>query len=169
MSAPTPASRYAEELLALFIADLHCFQEAMQNSTELKDFLADDGIGVKEKKLLLRQVFGDTMEHSTLTLLALLLEQGRLGTVPQIYTTAAEVHQRWSDMLAVHITTAVNLSEQEEDNLLDMLHQRYEKDIVLKKAVDPGLIAGAVLRVGNKMLDGSIKSQLNTLEKELSK
>ena len=79
----------------------------------------------------------------------------------------AELLHRWRDLLAVRITTALPLSVEEEQNLRTMLQERYGKEVLLEKVVDKSLIGGAVLKIGDKLYDGSIKSQLAALEKEL--
>lgn len=173
MSAPVssaaPLGRYAEDFLSAFAADWQRFTEALESSADLRVFLADDQHSPDEKKQLLRQVFEDSLDPFTLSLLGLLTEQGKLAAAGEIGNVAAAMLSRWRDMLTVRITTAALLSAAEEESLLAMLQERYGQMILLEKIVDAELIGGAVLRIGDRVFDGSIKNQLNALEKDLLK
>lgn len=169
MSGANQTGRYAEDFLAAFTADWQHFEDALKSSADLSGFLAAPEHSLDEKKQLLRQVFEDMLDPFTLSFLGLLLEQGKLGLAADIGATARDMLIRWRDMLTVRITTAAPLAAEEEESLLNMLKERYGKEILLEKAVDTKLIGGAVLRIGDKLFDGSIVSQLAALKKDLVK
>lgn len=167
MSAPL--GYYAEDFLSAFAAELQRFDTALAASDQLREFLSAAEHSTDEKKQLLRQVFEGTLDPFTISLLGLLLEQGKLADTANIGGLTQDMLVRWRDTLTVRLTTAAPLPAAEEEALLATLKERYGKEILLEKAIDAGLIGGAVLRIGHKLFDGSIKSQLNALEKELLK
>lgn len=160
MSTNAPVSHSAEEFSAAFNAYWQRFEDSVNASAEHSP---------DEKKQLLRQVFEGMLNPFTLSLLGPLMEQGKLSAPVEIDEMARELLARWSRTLKVHVTTAVPLPAAEEATLLALLKERYGKEILLEKIVDTGLIGGMVLRIGDKLFDGSVKSQLAALERDLLK
>lgn len=88
---------------------------------------------------------------------------------PLIGNAAKELLRRYRDVQTVRLTTAAPLPAAEEQTLVSMLQDRCGQEIVLEKNLDQTLIGGAVLKIGDMVFDGSIKSQLAALEKDLLK
>ena len=63
--------------------------------------------------------------------------------------------------------TAVPLTKQEKEELFTKLNKRFNKKIELEVVIDPSIISGMVVRVGGKLLDGSTRSKLKELRKEI--
>ncbi|MCL2496039.1 MAG: ATP synthase F1 subunit delta [Clostridiales bacterium] len=159
MSLNVPAGRHATDFVTGFVIDWQRFESAKQASADLSDYLAAANYTMEEKQLLLYQVFEGLLEPFTLSLLGLLLAQGKLAAAPQIGAMAAQLLDRWNNTLTVQVTTAAPLPAAEEEALTAMLQERYGKDILLKKTVDETQSGGALLRVVDKMFDGRVKSQ----------
>ena len=66
-----------------------------------------------------------------------------------------------------HVVSAVPMSDDNKDNLSSYLSQLVGKNIELTSEVDPSILAGLVARVGDKILDGSVKTRLQSLRKSL--
>ena len=61
--------------------------------------------------------------------------------------------------------TTVPLEENEYNSLVDKLEKKYNKEVILKKEIDPEILGGIYVRIGNDVIDGTVKTRLDDLEK----
>ena len=97
-----------------------------------------------------------------------LIERHRM---PVIFRIRAEYARLWDaekKLLPVQITSAVPLDEKTVKSIGDRISEQTGQTVELSSSVDPDLIAGIVLRVGNVILDASIRSRLNQLRKTVA-
>ena len=130
-------------------------------------FLESPRFHFDDKARLLRERLGD-ISPLALNLVYLLVTRGRLGMVAEI----AEEYQRRLDgyrgIEQVEVTTAVLLDDKDKLRLVERLGAAVGKKVVLKSEVDSGLIGGIIARIGGKLLDGSTRSKLVALKRELA-
>ena len=103
-----------------------------------------------------------------LNLTSLLIARGSLGMVDGIieeYQRLVDSHQ---GIERAEVTTAVPIDDREKEKLAEVLGEIIGKQVVLKMGVDANLLGGVVARVGGKMMDGSTRSKLASLRKELA-
>jgi F-type H+-transporting ATPase subunit delta len=101
--------------------------------------------------------------------MTLLLEKGRLGNLPVIALTFEELSHQILNRARVSTTTAWQLTPQDKEDLAQRLQEvTGGKEIILTLQVDPVLIGGMVVQVGNTIYDGSIKRQLENLKEKLT-
>ncbi len=102
-----------------------------------------------------------------LNLVSLLVTRGRLSMVGDI----ADEYQRLLDshrgIEAAEVTTAISLDDADRKRLAEQLGAITGKKVVLKAEVDPGVVGGIAARIGGKLLDGSTRSRLAALKREL--
>lgn len=130
-------------------------------------FLESPRVHFDDKVRLLKERLGD-LNPLVLNLVYLLIAKGRADIVADItreYERLLDSHRGVEQAL---VTTAARLSVQDEARLKQRLAEIVGKKIVLKTAVDPSLISGMMARVGDKLIDGSTRSKLGALKRELS-
>ena len=131
-------------------------------------FLESPRFHFDDKARLLSERLGD-INPLALNLVYLLVARGRLSMVGNI----AEGYQRLLDSYRgieqAEITTAVPLDEKDKLRLEEHLGAIVGKKVVLKPEVDSSLIGGIVARIGGKLLDGSTRSKLAALKRELER
>jgi ATP synthase F1 delta subunit len=101
--------------------------------------------------------------------LDLLIDKHR---VPLIFRIRREFDQRWEEhnrMLAVSVTSAIALDEATVAQIGDRIGERTGRRVALTSVVDPDIIGGIVLRVGNSILDASIRNRLEQLRKQVAR
>ena len=76
-----------------------------------------------------------------------------------------KIHLDKLNVLQGIVKTTIPLEEYEYNSLVDKLEKKYKKEIILKKIVDPEILGGIYVRIGNDVLDGSVKTRLDDLEK----
>ena len=101
--------------------------------------------------------------------LALLIEKHRMPVIFRIRREFDVLWERENRMLAVSVTSAVELDEATVDGIGERIGERTGRRIALTSVVDPDIIGGIVLRVGNAILDASIASRLESLRKQVAR
>jgi len=87
-----------------------------------------------------------------------------LPEVPECYKELVDSHR---GIVSVQVRSAVPLTEEEKERLSEVLARSLRKQVRLETNVDPSLIGGVMLRIGDRLLDGSVKGQLNLLRQRL--
>lgn len=126
--------------------------------------------GVRNEQLmeLIAGICGEGLDAHGRAFLALLTENGRLDYLPEIATRFDELVAEDQNVAEVAVVSATNLDERQKERLAGALRKRLRRDVRLHCTVDPGLIGGAVVRSGDLLIDGSLKSKLERLETELT-
>ena len=133
---------------------------------EVLAFLENPKIHYDDKVKLLTGQLGD-LDPLALNLIYLLIAKGRIGMIGEIVREYQQLLNSHRGIEQAEVTTAVPLSDEDAARLKIRLGEIVGKEIVLKTRVNPGLISGMVARVGDKLIDGSTRSKLNTLKREL--
>ncbi len=133
----------------------------------IKAFFENPKIHFKEKRNLLAGRMSG-MNPLVLNLVYLLISKGRLALLTDIAAEYRLLVDRQQGIEQAEVITAIPLSEQEELSLTQRLSQLVGKKVVIKTKVDPRIISGMIARIGDKLIDGSTRSKLSVLRKELS-
>ena len=139
----------------------------LEDNEELNQVLGHPGLDYKQKKEILEEVFSGQLSTTFLNFIKLLVDKKRA-----VYLT--EIYQQFKDMLAaeenrltVVVETPIELSKKHKTKLQDKLKTTLDKKIELEIEVKPDLIGGLVLKIGDKVIDGSIKNYLQEVELNL--
>lgn len=124
---------------------------------------------VKEEKIqVMENVFSGRVREEMMGFLATIVDKGRQNDIPAIFDYFIETVREYKKIGTAYVTSAVNLSERQKAQVKERLlaTTRYvEFDI--NYIVDPSLIGGMVIRIGDRVVDSSIKTQLYELRKDL--
>ena len=173
------ARRYARALFQLgvergdaagMLAELRQLVECVVESDELSRVLFT-GTHPRDQR---RGVIGLVVERLGLSaeiraFSALLVEQNRTRHLPQIADALEELVDRAAGRVEAQVRSARLLSAEESERLRAALSRRVNADVTLVHEVDPALIAGVSVRVGDLLLDGSVRTQLASLRGSLQK
>jgi F-type H+-transporting ATPase subunit delta len=142
------------------------FAEALNDSHELQMFFFSPYFSTEEKQDGLRRTVTDA-DESVLNFLSLLLENHRM---PVIFRVRREYDRLWREanhLLAVSITSAVELDPSVAERVGDEIGRQTGRTVELTSAVDPEVLGGIVVRVGNSIIDASIRTRLDNLRKQV--
>lgn len=168
------ARRYAEAIFQ--IADSENAIDAFATSlSRLRDALSVDvlralrnpGVPMRARRAAVDAAAASEPKaiHS---LLGLLLERERIALFPQIAQAYADLVERRAGIVKGRITTATELSKGERDDLVRRLEHSSGLKVRATFDVDPTLIGGAKVQVGDRLIDTSLKAQLAELRRELA-
>jgi F-type H+-transporting ATPase subunit delta len=142
--------------------------DALDESRELSVFFFSPYFSTEEKKDGLGKAI-DGADPIVLNVLELLVENHRM---PVIFRTRRAYDRLWEEenkLLPVQITSAVALDESVVNRIGEEIGQQTGRKVQLTSSVDPDVLGGIVLRVGNSILDASIRNRLEQLRKQVAK
>jgi ATP synthase F1 delta subunit len=146
---------------------LGAFADAVDGSRDLQVFLFSPYFSTEEKKDGLRRAVSDADPIVT-NVLELLVEKHRM---PAIFRIRREFDRLWDDahqLLPVEITSAIALDDALVEQLSAKIGEQTGRKVQLTTTVDPDVIGGIVMRVGNNILDASIRTRLDSLRKQVA-
>jgi F-type H+-transporting ATPase subunit delta len=144
------------------------FADALGESHDLQVFFFSPYFTSEEKKEGVRRIVADADER-TLNFLELLAERHRMPVLPRI---RRDFEDMWADehkLLPVTITSAVELDEELIREIGSRIEEQTGRTVELSAKVDPEVLGGLIVRVGNMVLDASIRNRLESLRKQVVK
>ena len=148
--------------------ELGTFADAVDTSRELQTFFFSPYFSTAEKKDGLDRALSDA-DEVVVNFLKLLIENHR---TPVIFRVRREFDRLWQEenkLLPVQVTSAVELDEVTVKQIGDRIAQQTGRKIELSASVEPAIIGGIVVRVGNSILDASIRNRLEQLRKQVAR
>lgn len=168
------ARRYAEALYQIavsekavddFAASFQRLQQAI--SGEVLRALRNPGVPLRSRRAAIDAATASEPK-AIRSLLALLLERERIALFPQVAAAYIDLVERRAGIVKGKVTTATELSASEREDLVRRLERSSGKKIRATFAVDESLIGGAKVQVGDRLIDSSLKAQLDELRRELA-
>jgi F-type H+-transporting ATPase subunit delta len=146
---------------------LDAFADAMNENRQLAAFFFSPYFSAQEKKDGLERAVIDA-NPAFVNFLEALIERHRMPAIFRIRTEFVALWDEERRLLPVQIISAVELDSETVDNLGKRIGQQVDRKIELSSDVDPEILGGVVLRVGNVILDASIKNRLEQLRKQVA-
>jgi len=172
------AYRYAKSLLDLGVEqnnletihkDMSVIKEALKNK-DLRLLVKSPIIKPAKKIGIFKEIFGGSVDKITMAFLEIVTKKGRESILIDLTSAFEEQYQKLKSVTGVKITTATPISEDSlaeiKKNLLDSTAT--EKEVEVETAVDPSLIGGFVLELGDKLYDASVVHQLDQVRKKFA-
>ena len=148
-------------------ADLTSLAAAVEELPELRSFLRNPEVEPAGKADVLAEIAGDA-DELVRNFVRLLAEKGRAGELVETNTELEALVAREQNRLAVELTTAYELSDEEARAIVTAIEKASGRSVEATRTVDPNLIGGIVLKVGSFLADGSVRGRLERLRRELA-
>ena len=145
---------------------LGIWADALSENRTLQLFFFSPRFSSTEKKDAIRKII-DGGDERFLNFLELLAERHRLPVTFRIRRNFDELWRKEKRLLPVEVTTAIELDEEVVRSIGRRIEERTGQTVELTSKVDPDIIGGLVLRVGNRILDASVHGRLERLRQEL--
>jgi F-type H+-transporting ATPase subunit delta len=170
------AIRYAKAILETAVStgkanqvndDMKSIIVAVNSSADLKEFLASPIITSEVKMNVLSEVFG-SVEQDTKSLFRLLQENKRFQILEAIATQFNAQFDEMNGVEVAKVTTAFPITADLEAKILAKATSISTKKITIQNTVDPSIIGGFILRIGDKQYNASVSNRLQELKREFS-
>lgn len=175
------ATRYAQAFFdvvslthqdELVEAELEAFSQALKKAPEIEQFLNNPKLLTADKRQMLFKIYQERKQEIYeifVNFFTLLFEKNRFYLIHEISTEFKRIADEAQGQGVAEIKSAAPLDPKSEAAIVSQLEKIAGYKIRIKKEVDPKLIGGVVVRVRHHVIDGSIRSQLDNLKKELTK
>jgi F-type H+-transporting ATPase subunit delta len=176
MPNPRLASRYAKSLVDLVIEtgkleevyqDMLWLQKVCKSNRDFVNLLKSPVINADTKKKIVEAVTGSHISEITRKFNALLITKGRESFLPEIVAAFITSYKAYKNIHIVKLTTATPVNAEMRTAIIERVKKTagFEK-IELEEKVDPEIIGGFVLQVGDKLIDASIAYDLKSIAKQ---
>lgn len=159
---------YAKETIGIdrALAELQLVKDAFRDNPDFMSFLENPAITVSEKCEVSRKVFGGRFSEETRSFLELLLRKGRIGLIAAIagYARIRYAHGEEADAL---LETSYPLSTEYIGAIKDSLEKKLRRQLHLYVKLEPDLLGGVRVTIGNLIIDGSVRRRLTDLREKV--
>jgi F-type H+-transporting ATPase subunit delta len=176
MARPTTASRrYAEAVFQLaaeddsydrWAADLHLAAEIVADDS-VAHIVNSPAVPLKDRARLLGSMLGDRLAPRAINLIKLLDQRGRLALLPAIAAEYDRQLDRMRGVVVATVTSAAVLDADETAAVEARIEKMTGSTVRLTSVVDPALIGGLTVRVGDRLIDASVRGRLERLRDQL--
>ena len=176
MARPTTAPRrYAEAAFELAQRDdaLDKWAKDLATAAQLlgdervRHIVDDPSRPIADRRGLIATLLGRRVSEPVRRLVALLADRGRLELLPAVSTEYDELLKRDRGIVTAIVTSAAPLTKDESKALEERLRRRTGAEVELKPVIDESLIGGLTVRIGDELLDASVRGRLERLRNEL--
>ncbi len=154
-----------EQALDTWSSELDTVIEALSNP-EFLAFLRHAKVPRDKKVAAINEVLPQT-SVLVRNMVSLMVSKGIVEQLPQVKTELSRLVDRHRGIERVKAYSAVALDQSDKDRIREYVKRMVNKDVALESEVDPSIIGGLVIRVGDKLLDGSTRTKLLSLKSEL--
>jgi F-type H+-transporting ATPase subunit delta len=139
----------------------------IEANKSLASFLSDPGISSSDRTEMLNKVFKGKISPLVMNLMGVLNSKRRLALLHAITQSYQELLDEQLGKVEVDVTVAHRLDSGELEQVKKRISQALKKDAIVHQYVDEKIIGGMVLRVDDKLIDASVKSQLEAMKRQL--
>ncbi len=134
--------------------------EVLDNHPDLEEVFGSALVSQDEKIGMIDRVFGSSVSATTLSFLKVLTKHDRLGVLRQVVRVAGQLWERRSNRVPVLVELALDLDDSLHKEIVNSLRDKLGIEPVVTTKINPDLIAGFVVRVGDKVYDASTRTSL---------
>lgn len=177
MSLESVASRYATAIyeigveqgnLATLSEEIRRIADTYASSAELRAILDNPIVPEAQRSAILQEVAERlSLSSSAKNAVALLARRHRLAALPFVARGLSKLTDERTGVLRASVTSATKLDEGYYGRLQREMETRTGRKVILERAVDAQLIGGVIVRVGDRIIDGSVRTRLDSLEAKL--
>jgi F-type H+-transporting ATPase subunit delta len=179
MQNPRLAARYAKSLLDIaqeqnavepVLNDIKLILQICESNTDFVSMLRSPIIKADKKVAIINAILGSKIEKVTAAFINLIINKGREYFMPEIAAAYVSQYKAFKDIYSVTLTTAIPLSSEMTQAITQKITAALAgKTIDLESIVDPDIIGGFTLTVGDKEFDASIKRDLADIKNQFTK
>lgn len=144
------------------------FAAVVASDAQMNAYIQDPKVVSSELQAAFLKVCGDKLNEGGQNLVKVLVEYGRLSILPEIHTAFEALKAQDEGTLDAQIIAAAKLSATEKKDLVKRLEAKFSKKIEATVSVDPEIIGGIKIIVGDTVIDASVKGQLQNLAYSLT-
>jgi F-type H+-transporting ATPase subunit delta len=147
--------------------ELFRFARSFESNDELRTALSDEMIPASRRQGIVEDLLGGRANPTTVQLISMVVGSGRTRDLTAIVDRLVERAAQAKNLAVAEVRAAVPLSEDQQDRLKAAVANATGKDVTIKVVVDPSVIGGLVVTVGDTVIDGTVRTRLDQLKSRL--
>ena len=176
MARVVSAKRYAQAVLQIaierdevdqWLGDLEILASSTGNN-EFALFADSPKIPTSDKIKVLQEAFGGSISQLALNLAFLLASRNAIGSLPEIADAFEDFVDKGKGLERAEITTSLQVDQDTIDEITEVLKNKVGKELLISTKVDPNILGGFVAKVGDRVIDGSVRTQFENMRRHIT-
>ncbi|MGI6225641.1 MAG: F0F1 ATP synthase subunit delta [Peptococcales bacterium] len=176
MNNKTVSKRYAQALLQIaqeknaidiYEKEINEILAGINADEHFKNIWFSERITTYDKREVILKVFQGKVSQIIINFLMVLIDKNREAILPEIFEEYKKLADITRNIIDAEVRSAVNLTDKDYNELVAKLSAMSGKNVRLRVVIDPTLIGGLVVRIGDKVIDGSVVKRLAIMQKNL--
>lgn len=159
----------SEGALDVVSDELFRLGKAVEQNYDLRQALSDIQVPAERKRAMLADLLGDRVTSHTKNILEFVVSQGRAGDLPRIVDSLTELAAAERNRVLGEVRSAVPLAPEQRERLEEALSRATGKTVEVKVVVDPSVVGGVYAKVGDQVIDGTVRHRLDTLAEQVTR
>ena len=147
--------------------EIQVVAETVRQTPSLSRIIHQQLLDETHKKAALKSVFGASVSSATMGFLNLLVDKRRIGLLPEAASEFVGQVRSFRNIEVATATTAIPLTPEQEAELVRTFEARTGKTIEMKTEIDPSVLGGVRVRIGDTVFDGTVHGNLERLREQL--
>jgi F-type H+-transporting ATPase subunit delta len=147
--------------------ELFRFARSFESNDQLRNALSDEMTPASRRQGIVEDLLGGRANPTTVQLISMVVGSGRTRDLTAIVDRLVERAAQAKNLAVAEVRAAVPLSEDQQDRLKAAVANATGKDVTIKVVVDPSVIGGLVVTVGDTVIDGTVRTRLDQLKSRL--
>lgn len=150
------------------LTDLRSVEAVFSSLPDLMSFFTTPGIPAAEKRQFISGQFEGKVHSLVFNLIQLMFENDRMSALPGVAEKYEQLANERAHISTAELVTSVEISDKLEKKIQKALETMYGlNQVVIQRRVDPGILGGAIIKIQDKVIDGSFVGKLETLRKQI--
>lgn len=147
-----------------YLRDLREICDLIDNNEELKKLVDYPQVSTKKKKKIMIKLLKGQIDEELLSFILILIEKGRIHYIREKLNQMELIHLEKQNVVTALVKSVIPLSEEQSSKLKTNLEKKFNKNVILEYEIDKSILGGLYVRVGNEVIDGSIRSKLEEMK-----
>jgi F-type H+-transporting ATPase subunit delta len=148
-----------------YLKELEEISSIIETNEDFLEIIKHPHLSTSKKQEMFENIFKGKVDDDILSFLLILIEKARLLSLKEILNEMKKIHLDRNRTVIVHIKTVVPLNDEERAELTTKLQNKYSRKVILNEEIDASIIGGVYVRVGNDIIDGTIRSKFEDIRK----
>lgn len=152
-----------------YINDLRTICDIIDNNHDFYEVIKHPQISTTQKKKTFIKIFKGNIDEDLLSFLLILIEKDRILFLREKLNQMENIYLEKHNTLKAKVKSVIPLTEEQRNRLNDKLQGKYNKKIIIEEEIDKSIIGGLYVRVGNDVIDGTLKTKLHEMKELMLK
>lgn len=150
-----------------YLEDLKAIIKLTKENNEVLEIIKHPQIPTPRKIKIFRNIFEGRIDDKLLNFIIVLLKKDRILFIEEKYREMVKIYLEKHNTIVAYVKTVIRLNSEQRKMLIEKLEKKYNKMVILREEIDKTLIAGVFLRVGDDVIDNTIKLKFQDIREKI--